>query len=92
MPMFRKKPVEIEAVQFFDTSDSIEEICELMRDIAVVRIDYAIPNEPKIPIDTLEGTMYASVGDYIIKDVKGEFYPCKPDIFAITYEPAETQP
>lgn len=92
MPTFRKKPVEIEAVQFFDTSDSIEEICELMCDLDAVRIDYAIPNEPKIPIDTLEGTMYASVGDYIIKGVKGELYPCKPDIFEMTYDPVETQP
>lgn len=41
-----------------------------------------------IAIETLEGTMRAEVGDYIIKGVKGEFYPCKPDIFAATYEPA----
>ena len=40
-------------------------------------------------IDTLEGTHHASVGDYIIKGVHGEFYPCKPDIFAKTYEIAE---
>ena len=39
-----------------------------------------------IYIQTLEGTMLASVGDYIIKGVKGEFYPCKPDIFEATYE------
>src|ERR1017187_102069 len=42
-----------------------------------------------IEIKTLEGTMTASKGDWIIKGVKGEFYPCKPDIFALTYEPAE---
>ncbi len=40
-------------------------------------------------IITLEGTMEAVPGDWIIKGVKGEFYPCKPDIFAATYEPAE---
>ena len=40
-------------------------------------------------IHTLEGTMIASVGDYIIKSVKGEIYPCKPDIFEATYDPAE---
>lgn len=40
-------------------------------------------------ITTLEGAMEAMPGDYIIKGVKGEFYPCKPDIFAATYEPAE---
>ena len=42
--------------------------------------------DPKIIIETLEGTMYASLGDYIIKGVKGEFYPCKPEIFKETYE------
>ena len=40
-------------------------------------------------VDTLEGTMYASPGDYIIRGVKGEIYPCKPDIFEATYEPVE---
>ena len=39
-----------------------------------------------LPIKTLEGVMYASIGDYIIKGVNGEFYPCKPDIFHKTYE------
>ena len=42
-----------------------------------------------IDIDTLEGTMRAEVGDWIIRGVAGEFYPCKPDIFATTYEPAD---
>lgn len=40
-------------------------------------------------IPTLEGMMHVSVGDYIIKGLKGEFYPCKPDIFRIEYEPAD---
>ena len=40
-------------------------------------------------INTLEGTMYAKVGDWIIRGVKGEFYPCKPDIFEATYEPVD---
>lgn len=43
-------------------------------------------------IPTLEGDHHASVGDWIIRGVKGEFYPCKPDIFAATYEPANTPP
>lgn len=42
-----------------------------------------------IGIRTLEGTMHAEIGDWIIKGVKGEFYPCKPDIFEATYEPAD---
>lgn len=45
-----------------------------------------IKKEEKIEIETLEGTMTASVGDYIIKGVNGEFYPCKPDIFDKNYE------
>ena len=43
-------------------------------------------NDQELRIQTLEGSMIASVGDYIIKGVKGEFYPCKPDIFEMTYE------
>ena len=50
-----------------------------------VHVNYEYTN-PYVPIETLEGTMRASVGDYIIKGVNGEFYPCKPDIFEKTYE------
>lgn len=49
-------------------------------------VNYEDKNNPYVPIETLEGTMRASVGDYIIKGVNGEFYPCKPDIFEKTYE------
>lgn len=81
MAKFRKKPVVIEAVRW-DGSNSGE----------VYRF---IGDEPygdfvnEIPIKTLEGTMVASLGDWIIKGVKGEYYPCKPDIFDATYEPVE---
>lgn len=51
-----------------------------------MRINYEDKYNPYIKIETLEGTMKASVGDYIIKGVNGEFYPCKPDIFEKTYE------
>lgn len=44
--------------------------------------------EPQITIRTLEGSIHASAGDFVIRGVQGEFYPCKPDIFAQTYEPA----
>jgi hypothetical protein len=44
---------------------------------------------PRLSIETLEGTMEADIGDWIIRGVKGELYPCKPDIFAATYEPAD---
>ena len=49
-------------------------------------LEGATHDEDRIAIDTLEGTVTASVGDYIIRGVQGEFYPCKPDIFAATYE------
>jgi hypothetical protein len=83
MAKYRKKPVLVDAIQFLDTAERIAEISEFCdRDIGV---DYSV-SPPVLRIYTLEGTMTASVGDYIIKGVKGEFYPCKPDIFAETYE------
>ena len=50
--------------------------------------DRSPQGEPLLVIQTLEGDMSAALGDWIIKGVKGEFYPCKPDIFEVTYEPA----
>ena len=50
----------------------------------------AFQTDKELDIETLEGTMHASVGDYIITGVRGEKYPCKPDIFEQTYEPADT--
>jgi hypothetical protein len=78
---WRKKPVVIEAVQWSGNNQS--EILEFCKDFA--RID--IGN--KLEIITLQGIMNASVNDYIIKGVNGEFYPFKPDIFLKTYESAE---
>lgn len=49
----------------------------------------AYQTDVPMDIETLEGTMHASVGDYIITGVKGEQYPCKPDVFIETYEPME---
>lgn len=80
---YKKKPVIIEAIQFEDTA---ERICELSEFMGGAYVNYEDKNNPYIPIETLEGTMRASVGDYIIKGVNGEFYPCKPDIFEKTYE------
>lgn len=80
---YKKKPIIIEAIQFEDTA---ERICELSEFMGEARINYEDKNNPYIPVETLEGTMRASVGDYIIKGVNGEFYPCKPDIFEKTYE------
>jgi len=73
---YRKKPVEIDAIQW--TGDNKLEIFDFCN------MSYITDQE--LRIQTLEGSMIASVGDYIIKGVKGEFYPCKPDIFELTYE------
>lgn len=82
---YRKKPVVIEAVQFLDNP---ERLCELSEFITTqdLRVNYEDPENPVLKIETLEGVMNASVEDYIIKGVNGEYYPCKPDIFEKTYE------
>lgn len=77
MPKFRKKPVEIEAVRF--VGSNYEEIREFIG-------QNTLCSDLSIVIPTLEGDMVAQKGDYIIKGIKGEFYPCKPDIFEETYE------
>lgn len=86
MTHYRKKPVVVEAMQFFDDAEELMAIQNWMdMDLTV---SYADKNDPKLKIETLEGVMNATIGDYIIKGVNGEFYPCKPDIFEKTYEAA----
>ncbi len=83
---YRKKPVVIEAIQFEDTTECLM----LLDDLGLgVVVDYAAKDHPTLKIGTLEGTMIANIGDWIIKGIKGEFYPCKPDIFTATYEKVE---
>jgi len=82
--VYRKKPVEIEAFHF--NMDSLKELEELREFLKDEDVDINYLNEGKLYIETLEGIMCATEGDYIIKGVKGEFYPCKPDIFELTYE------
>jgi len=89
MAKYRKKPVVIEAIQFFDDAETLIRLSEFMNDD--IRVDYSIPDRPVLKIQTLEGEHIASRGDYIIKGIKGEFYPCKPDIFKMTYEKVETE-
>lgn len=84
---YRKKSVVVEAVRFVDTEESILKLLEL--GLNPVQIDYDAPDNPILKIETLEGLMIATEGDYIIKGVQGEFYPCKPDVFAETYEKTE---
>ncbi len=91
---FTKKPVTIDAIQ---NTGEWRPIIEWLGTF-VAAGDLLIPfgSDPPITrnttgtlnIKTLEGTMCAQIGDWIIRGVKGEFYPCKPDIFEATYEPA----
>lgn len=81
MAKFRKKPVVIEAILF--TGNNGGELREFVGESLSWN-----PLKNEAHISTLEGTMAASAGDWIIKGVKGEFYPCKPDIFDATYEAA----
>ena len=79
---FRKKPVVIEAFQFCDPAPGFQK--------GDLFMGYPVHRDDKgyyLVIPTLEGDHRANEGDWIIKGVKGEFYPCKPDIFELTYEP-----
>lgn len=78
MKKYRKKPVVIEALQF--DGENLEECLKFCYTA------YKSPVQDFMVIQTLEGTMECRKGDYIIKGIKGEFYPCKPDIFERTYE------
>lgn len=94
MARFRKKPVIVEAVQL--RWDTWPEMCEFA---GVGKLadgnpegfiaDTESPTKIGLRIPTLEGLMEAVQGDWVIRGVKGELYPCKPDIFEATYEPVE---
>ncbi|CYY65625.1 hypothetical protein [Streptococcus suis] len=91
-----KKPVVIEAVKLEDNKQSIINAIEFVYNVgmetSVLGMDFEINkvrSDGGLIINTLEGNMLASFGDYIIKGVQGEFYPCKPGVFAETYELVE---
>ncbi len=88
MAKYRKKPVVIEAVQFVgDNGMDISVWSEgKVYSSPILEPTGDNPAGHYVQINTLEGVMTAIVGDWIIKGVKGEFYPCKPDIFEATYE------
>ena len=92
MPKYRKKPIVIEALKF-EVKTFNPEMVEFIGESAnypECKIGGLDPADGgKFKIKTLEGDLVASIGDYIIKGVAGEFYPCKPDIFEKTYELAE---
>lgn len=77
---YRKKPVVIEAIKY-----NGENRKEIEKFVGKSLVKYLSDSSLMIP--TLEGEHIATLGDWIIKGVKGEFYPCKPDIFEATYEP-----
>ena len=81
-----KKPVEVEAFEFNGTHDSVRgRIPSLKYTFNPCEQVNGTMHKPFLVIDTLEGKMIASVGDFVIKGVEGEFYPCKPSIFHKTY-------
>lgn len=93
---YRKKPVVVKAIKFTETN--VSEIKEFAGDsvsIAIYdeawKLGEAFPGVEAI-IHTLEGDMKASVGDYIVRGVEGEFYPCKGGIFEKTYEAVDEDP
>ena len=86
MSTFRKKPVTIQAFLFTGGPEQTEDpafIVDAIKEGTVKVVDGVIL------IDTLEGVMTGSPGDYIIQGVEGEIYPCKPDIFHKTYDPVD---
>jgi hypothetical protein len=88
MEKYRKKPVVIEAVKF--TRNNFQEIKEFTEEKAhSLTIEKRIDGVATCIISTLEGHITATEGDFIIKGVQNEFYPCKPDIFEKTYELVE---
>ena len=90
MIKYRKKPVVIEAIQFTGTNENVEVLKRFINRSIITESSYLSDYQVNsIVIETLEGDMTANVGDYIIKGIKGEYYPCKPDIFNETYERVE---
>lgn len=89
----RKKPVVVECVKW--TGDNLQEVRDFVGNylienyIEIHTYNKRIETLDSIEIRTLEGNHLCNIGDYIIKGVQGEFYPCKPDIFAETYEVVE---
>ena len=90
MAKFRKKPVEIYAHRIGDDGWSKQIWAGVIQQKIILHL--ATVNKKTtgyVEIKTLEGTMRGDVGDWIIRGVKGEFYPCKPDVFEATYEAVE---
>lgn len=91
MPQFRKRPVVVEAHRIGDDSwpDAIWQGVNDKQIILHLSRDGNKHTTGHVDIHTMEGTMRGDVGDWIVRGIKGEFYPVKPDIFTATYEPVE---
>ncbi len=83
---YRKKPVEIEAIQY-DGGNTNQVVDWIDRSRPGGFVPAYTDSTGELHIATLEGDMHVSQGDFVIRGVQGEYYPCKPDIFAATYEP-----
>jgi hypothetical protein len=91
MPLFRKKPVVIEADHYDGSLEIAQSLSEKYLGRVGLELDKtSTPKElvfsGRLQVSTLEGTVFASPGDWIIQGVNGEVYPCKPDVFEKTYE------
>lgn len=82
---YRKKPVVIEAMEFLHTPERLAELSKFIDD-QELEIRF-MEGAPVLVLQTLEGQSFGKVKDLVIKGIRGEFYPCDPDIFAVTYEP-----
>jgi len=91
MTYFRKKQVVIEAVRYTGKGFHISDVPQKFKDAVIILNPGSLPHSNKPHINTLEGPHYVSDGDWIIEGVKGEFYPCKPDIFEQTYEEVKSR-
>ena len=76
---FIKRPIKVETIQW--TGDNFDDIHEFAGDSCALNVDSNI-----LVVKTLEGSLCAEIGDWIIRGIYGEFYPCKPDIFTMTYK------
>ena len=83
---FRKKPVVIEAVRYLP-GETCQDVADFM---GVDHDERDCFDDAEWAIETLEGLIFAQPGDWIIRGIQGEFYPCKPDIFDATYEAASS--
>ena len=86
MARYRKKPVIIEAVQYDGSTECAKAI---VLNLGPTKTPAHIDGIGNLYIHTLEGDHRVSIGDFVITGIAGESYPCKPDIFAATYEPVE---